>query len=114
MKKGIILRKIQVKMKTFAPRFFNYFCLSLNKKKTCGNERHEKEPQHIHASAADLLHIRIGNIDWCKCRHCKNEAREIDFLCCREVDAMLSASAKIPEREGSISLSVFHGKLPDY
>ena len=32
-----------------------------------------------------------------KCGHCKNEAREIDCLCCREVDAMLIASAKIPE-----------------
>ena len=27
--------------------------------------------------------------------HCKNEAREIDCLCCSEVDAMLIASAKI-------------------
>ena len=27
--------------------------------------------------------------------HCKNEAREINCLCCSEVDAMLIASAKI-------------------
>ena len=47
------------------------------------------EPKHIHASAADLLHIRIGNLDRCKCGHCKNEAREIDCACCRKVDAML-------------------------
>ena len=33
MKKVIILRKIQVKMKIFAPRFFNHFSLSLNEKK---------------------------------------------------------------------------------
>ena len=44
------------------------------------NESHEKKTKHIHASGADLLHIRIGNLDWCKCRHCKNEAREIDCL----------------------------------
>ena len=31
------------------------------------NESYEKETKHIHASAADLLHIRIGNLDWCKC-----------------------------------------------
>ena len=30
------------------------------KKTTCGNERHEKEAKPIHASVADLLHIRIG------------------------------------------------------
>ena len=53
MKKGIILRKIQVKMKTFAPPFFNHF----GEKKTCGNENHEKETKHIHASAANLLQL---------------------------------------------------------
>ena len=63
MKKVIILRKIQKTMKTFAPLFFNHFSLSLSSKKTCGNESHEKETQHIHVSAADLLHIRIRNLD---------------------------------------------------
>ena len=29
-----------------------------------------------------------------------NEARDIDCICCRELDAMLTASAKIPEGEG--------------
>ena len=62
---------------------------------------------YIHASATVLLHIRIGNLDWCKCEYCKNEAKEIDCLGCREVNtmliAMLIASAKIPEREESIS-----------
>ena len=33
MKKMIILKKIQVTMKTFAPPFFNNFSLSLNRKK---------------------------------------------------------------------------------
>ena len=47
--------------------------------------------QNNYASAANLLHIRIRNLDWRKCRHCKNEAREIDCLCLRviEVNAML-------------------------
>ena len=43
----------------------------------------------IHASAADLLYIRKGNLDQCKCGNCKNETREIDSPCCREVDGML-------------------------
>ena len=51
-------------------------------KKTGGNESHEKvttETKHYNASAADLLRfIRIGNLDWCKCRHEKNKARETD------------------------------------
>ena len=51
--------------------------------KKCGNESHEKETKHIHASAADLFMLtrkKKGNLNWCKC---KNEAREIDCLCCR-------------------------------
>ena len=31
---------------------------------SCGNESHEKETKHTHASAADLLLIRIGSLDW--------------------------------------------------
>ena len=80
----------------------------------CGNESHQNETKHSHTSAADLLHIRIENLDWCKCGHCKNEARDIDCLCCREMDAMLIVSAKIPECEGIILPSRFYGQLPDY
>ena len=32
--------------------------------KKCGNESNEKETKHIYASAANLLHISIGNINW--------------------------------------------------
>ena len=62
---GIFLEpsgKIHVTMKSFSPPFFSHFSLSLNRKKP-GNEGHEKETKHIYASAADLLHIRIGNLD---------------------------------------------------
>ena len=76
MQKVIILRKIHVVIKYFAPQFFNHFSLSLNRKKTCCNESHEKETKHIHASADNLLHIRIGNLNWCKCGHCKKEKPE--------------------------------------
>ena len=113
MKKVIILEKIQVIMKTFVPPFFNHFSLSLNRKRS-GNESHEKEIKHIDASAADLLHVRIGNLNWCKCEHCKKDAREIDCLCCREteVDAMFINSAKIPQCEGSILSPAFMGYCP--
>ena len=32
-------------------------------KKNESNKSHEKETKHIHASVADLLHIRIRNLD---------------------------------------------------
>ena len=35
-----------------------------DQKDTRGNESHEKETKHIHASAADLLHIRVRNLNW--------------------------------------------------
>ena len=40
-----------------------------------------------------------------KCGHCKNEARKIDCLRCRDMNAMFIASAKIPERGGIMSPS---------
>ena len=68
------------------------------------NESHDEETKHIHDLAANLLDIRTGNLDWCKSRHCKKEAREIDCLCCL---------AKISKWEGSISPSSFYGHLPN-
>ena len=91
------------------PPFFNHFSLSLDRKKTCGNECHQKETKYSHASAVDLLHIRIENLDWCKYGHCKSEARDIDCLWCREMDVMLIVSGKIPEHKGIILPSRFYG-----
>ena len=52
------------------------------------NESYQKETKHSCSSCRfiDLLHIRIGNLDLCKCGHCQNEARETDCLCRKEVD----------------------------
>ena len=54
MKKVIIPRKIHETIKSYA--------------------------KHTQASAANLLHIRIGNLGWCKWGHCKNEARQMSLL----------------------------------
>ena len=86
-------------MKSFASPFFNHFSLSLNRKKLVVISHNKKNEN---ATAANLLHIKIGNLECCESRHYKNEAREIDFLCRRELDAMLIASAKILERRQSI------------
>ena len=48
MKKEVIPMKIQVKMKSFVPPFFNYFSLGPNRKKTCDNESQEEETKHAH------------------------------------------------------------------
>ena len=95
MKKVIILRKIHKTIKIFVRSFFNHCSLSLSRE-TCGNESHEKDTKCIHASAATVLHIRIGNLEWCKSKHYQNEAREIYCLFCREVDAMPIALTEIP------------------
>ena len=54
----IILRKIQAKKRTFAPPFFSYFSLSLNRKKTYGNESHEKET--IETVSSSQIFFKIG------------------------------------------------------
>ena len=53
-----------------------------------------------------FLQINSGRL-LVKYGHCKRETREIDCLCCREVDAMLIISAKIPEREGASPYQAF-------
>ena len=149
MKIVIILRKMHVKMKYFAPPY--------------------NETKHIQASAVDLLHTvleweisisAIARSGHCRCfarkvffkiyqkltgnsctrgntckickifknaflteqyrttasksGYCNYEARDIDCICCRELDALLIASTKIPQREGRISPSSFYGHLSDY
>ena len=46
--------------------------------------------------------------------YCNNEPRDIDCICYKKLNAMLIPTAKIPEREGSITPSSFYGRLPDY
>ena len=48
----------------FWSTIFQPFQIEPGQKKTSGNESsHEKETKHINASAANLLHIRIENLD---------------------------------------------------
>ena len=123
IKKVIILRKIHVKIKSFA--------------------QPQKETKHIHASSADLL-ITVVELESAKkavlynvakfrgnscarektcdqlrvtgseMRALHNESRDIDYICCGELDAMLITLAKISERKGRISPSSFFRRLPDY
>ena len=85
MKKVVILKNIQVTVKTFFPPF-STISVWARTENMCGNDNHEKETKQIYTLGAYLLHIRIGNLNWCISRHCKNEAREIDCICCREID----------------------------
>ena len=87
----------------FCPIILPTFQFEPKLKKAFGNENLKKEIKHIQASDANLVHLRVGILDWCKCRHCKNKVRKIDCLCCREVDTMLISLSKNLEREGSIS-----------
>ena len=67
--------------------------------------------KHLQNSAKFLRTCFLQN-NWqlfLKYRRGKNEAREIDCLCCREVDAMLIPLAKIPERKVSWQVSSSFG-----
>ena len=83
-KKVIILRKLSVTMKFFAPPLSTI------------------ERNYSRFSCWFITYrIRIGILNKCKFGHCENEARELDCFCWN-VDAMLIALAKIPDRERSI------------
>ena len=88
---------------------FQPFQFETEEEKTCG-----KKLNTLMLQLSVYYILEVGNLNRCKKGHCKNEAREIDRLCCREVDAMFIASAKIQECKGSISSSSFYGDLPDY
>ena len=85
----------------FRSAFLRPFLFKPEQEKACGNEGHDKETRYIDASVAYLLHtvleqeIPIG----ANAHIAKSEAREIDCICGREVDAMFIASTKIPEHE---------------
>ena len=99
-----ILKIIQCQWRKwlFWGKYFWQWCISFHHSPT------QKETKYSRFNWRFITYsIRIRNLDWYKCRYCKNEAREIDCSCCREVDATLIASAKIPEHEGSISPSSF-------
>ena len=50
--------------KVFCSTILPSFQFEPKQKKACGNESHETETKHIHASAANILHIRVENLDW--------------------------------------------------
>ena len=114
IKKMIILWKIQMKMKTFAPPFFIHFSLSLNNKKQVVMRATIKKLNifTLQLPIDLLLEQEISN--GANADIAKNEANETDGLYCRDVDVMLICSAKISEHKRSISPFSFYVQLPDY
>ena len=107
----IILKKIHVARNSFAPSFFNHFSLSLKRKKRVVM-RATRKKLNIFTLQLSIYYKLEQEISISA--NGKNGAREIDCLCCREVDAMLIALAKILEREGITFPSSFYGQLSDY
>ena len=73
LKKSIILRKKEVTNK-HSPHHFSTVSVLTGPGKKRVVLRAMRKKLNIHTSAAHLLHIRVVNLDGCKCRHCKNEA----------------------------------------
>ena len=86
------------------------FLFDPEQKKTYGDESHEKERNIL----LHTIHIRIQNLQWCKCSHSKNEVREIDCFCYRKVGAMHIALAKVLEHKGRFLSLSFYEQLSDY
>ena len=77
-KKIIIIIILQVKIQDFRSAILPPFQFVSEQKKT-RDESHEKEI-NIFTHQLPIYYSRIGNFNWCKCGHCKNEARVIDCL----------------------------------
>ena len=79
MKKVIILKKIQVTLKTFAPTFFSHFSLSLNRKKRVVMRAMRKKLNMLtlHLSIYCVLEKEIGaNADTVK----RSEGNRLSLL----------------------------------
>ena len=51
----------------------------------------ESEVSNTSVENHEVKNFRVGNILWCKCGgNCKQEKREIECLCCQDVDALNS------------------------
>ena len=129
MKKVVILREMHVKMKSFTPpqketKHPRLGCPFITYGITTGNldwRKCQKRPLEVFCEKrCFLIFLKFCKNTFLqnnsrqlllKCGHCKNEAKEIDRLCCREIDVILIVSAKIPERKKIVSLSSFCGHL---
>ena len=50
-------------------------------------ETNEEKKKHFKCSKP-ASENRCGTLSWCTCTHCHVELREIDCLCCKEVEAL--------------------------
>ena len=98
-------------IKPFVPSFISHFSLNLKRKKLV-IIRAMRKKLNIFTFQLPIYWMQEISID--TNAGIAKTKQEKHCLCCREVDAMLIASAKIPEHERSIFPSSFYGQLPDY
>ena len=73
-------------MKTFNP----YMYEPERDVSTCSDESDVSNLDKNESKESSEDNVRLGNLDWCKCRKCLVEKSEIDCLCCFEVHALNS------------------------
>ena len=79
---GKDLREITELMNCFNPYMFE------PEKKDGSSTGSSSESESEESESERQNETRVTNLDWCTCGNCKNEKREIDCLCCKEVDAL--------------------------
>ena len=73
------LQEMRLEPYQFEPRKSNWS--TFDKGEYDENEMQENSSLNAHEE------FHVGNLKWCTCELCKSEYREIDCLCCKEVDA---------------------------
>ena len=77
-------------MKYFTPYMFGPEKDDVSDISSSSSEVEDKDENDSESKTNLEKSSRVGNLEWCKCGECNIEKREIDCLCCQEVDALNS------------------------
>ena len=74
------LENVTKEVEQLKPYLYEPMCSTLSK--SCNNQGSNIEVDVVAQPS------RVGVLNWCMCKNCQKESREIDCLCCQEDDAV--------------------------
>ena len=84
------VKEITEMMKCFTPYMFEPEKDDVSSISSSSSEVEDEDENDSESKTNLEKSSRVGNLEWCKCGECNIEKREIDCLCCQEVDALNS------------------------
>ena len=84
------VKEITEMMKYFTPYMFEPEKDDVSSTSSSSSEVEDEDEDDLKSKTNLGKSSRVGNLEWCKCGECNIEKREIDCLCCQEVDTLSS------------------------